>query len=212
MIYHNINMIFNKYPNKIRKLFTCFIIFGATFGCAPKLTITDIESRINKDYTAFNEGDVEYEIKNMANKYLKLRGENGVRKSLVASYKNRKNPPYFGKIGDLALQDRKKCNSTYYYYVKYKVNKSEFTPYLDSTALQLNYKIYGKESVYFNTNSKILEVIEKKSRILYLDKDRVWKLENYSSDMKYLNRYFGKGFSECVQSNVLNSEFIPYGI
>ncbi|MFZ2283796.1 MAG: hypothetical protein WAV86_07970 [Lutibacter sp.] len=192
-------------------LFFC-LFFWIMNSCSPKLNITEIEERINKDYTAFNDGDVEYEIKNTSKKYLKLRGEDGLRKNLVESYSNRKNPPYFGKIGDLALQDRKKCNSTYYYYVKYKVNKSEFTPYLDSTALQLNYKIYGKESVYFNSNSKILEVIEKKSRILYLDKDRVWKLENYSSDMKYLNRYFGKGFSECVHSNVENSEFIPYGL
>ncbi len=88
-----------------------------------------------------------------------------------------------------------------YYIVKYGVHKSELTPHIDSIALRLNYKKYGKENVFFNPNSKKLEVIEKKFEILYLDKDRVWKIVNYSSDMKYLNRYFGKGFSECIKSN-----------
>lgn len=206
------NMVYNKYFNKIIKRLICCILLGTFLSCASKLTITEIEERINRDYIAFNEGDVEYEIKNTSKKYLKLRGEKGLRKRLVETYENRRNPPNFGKIGDLAIQDRKKCNSTYYYFVKYRVHKLELTPYLDSTALQLNYKEYGKENVYFNSNSKILEVIEKKSEILYLDKDRVWKLANYSSDIKYLDRYFDQGFSECIQSNVLDSEFIPYGI
>ena len=192
-----------------------FIIIIQTFGsCAPKLTFTEIEDRINANYIAFNENDIEYEFNNTPVKYIMGYGEEGFRKKLQKIYESRKkskNRPLFNDIGNLRIQDINKCNSTYFYKVEYEVDKVQMTPYLDSIALEHNYKNYGKENVNFNPNSKILQIREKKEQILILDKDKEWKLLNYNdSEMQYLNKYYGKGFSECVQRKVTNSEYLPY--
>ena len=190
-------------------MFFICLLYLTINSCAPKLTYTEIETRINKDYTAFNEGDVEYEMKNAIKKYLKEYGKDGLRKKFQERYSNRGNHPYFN-VGSIKIQDRNKCNSTYFYHSKYTVDKSEITPYIDSTALKLNYKKYGREHVNFNPNSKILQVRIEKKGILIFDKDREWKFIFYSSELKSLNRYFGEGFSKCVKSKVENSDYLPY--
>jgi len=180
-------------------------------SCAPKLTFTEIEEKINASYTAFHEGDVEYMLKNQPKQALKEYGENGYRKKLLKVFNGkRKNIPQFNDIGEVRIQDRNKCNSTYFYKVKYLVDKTQYTPYLDSTALELNYKNYGKENVFFHSNSKFLKVREKKERILIFDKDRKWKLYEYYSNMEYYNRFYGEGFSDCIKSKVDNSDYLPY--
>ena len=185
----------------MRKLLICFIIFGTSFGCSPKLTITDIENRINRDYTAFNEGDVEYFVNNTPKKSLKKYGKEGYRKKLKKIYNEKSDYPLeFSEIGDLHVQDRKKCNSSYYYKVKYIVDKTKMTPYMDSTALMLNYKDYGKQNVSFNTNSKFLQIRQFMSKVLVFDKDRRWKLLGYEKyNIQSLNDDYGIGFCECIQ-------------
>jgi len=180
-------------------------------SCAPKLTFTEIEEKINASYTAFHEGDVEYMLKNQPKQALKEYGENGYRKNLLKVFNGKRtNIPQFNDIGELRIQDRNKCNSTYFYKVKYLVDKAEFTPYLDSTALELNYKEYGKENVNFLSNAKILQTRLKKEEILIFDKGRKWILLDYDSNMEYLNRYYGDGFSECIKSKVDSSNYLPY--
>jgi hypothetical protein len=206
----------NTIINMIKKnRLTLLIILLQTFNsCAPKLTFTEIEERVNADYIAFNENDVEYEFNNTPVKYLKGYGEEGFRKKLQKTYESRKKskyPPLFDDIGDLRTQEINKCNSTYFYKVKYIVDKAQMTPYLDSIALELNCKHYGKENVNFNQNSKILQTRLKKEGILIFDKDKVWKLLNYKSfDEQSYDIYFGKGFSECVKKKVDNSDYLPY--
>ncbi|MCT4697515.1 hypothetical protein, partial [Tenacibaculum haliotis] len=156
---------------KQSNIFILCLLYFTLYGCAPKLTYTEIENRINKDYNAFNDGNVEYEMKNTIKKYLKEYGKDGFRKMIKKRYSNRGNHPYFN-VGSIKIQDRNKCNSTYFYNTKYTVDKSEITPYIDSTALKLNYKEYGRENVNFNPNSKILQIRMEKKGILIFDKDR----------------------------------------
>ncbi|MFD0975442.1 hypothetical protein [Salinimicrobium gaetbulicola] len=178
------------------------------------MTFTEIEKRINSNYTAFNENDVEYEFGNKPVKYLKEYGEEGVREKLQEIYKLRKTRKYpilYDEIGDLRIQDINKCNSTYFYKVKYIVDKAQMTPYLDSTALERNYKSYGKDNVSFNPNSKILETRITKENILVLDKDKVWKLLDFKDfDEQLYDRFFGKGFSKCLKTKVKESDYLPY--
>ena len=199
---------------KKNRLILLIILLQTFNSCAPKLTFTEIEERINADYIAFNENDVEYEFKNTPVKHLKGYGEEGFKKKLQKTYESRKKskyPPLFDDIGDFKTQDINKCNSTYFYKVKYIVDKVQMTPYLDSTALELNYKDYGKENVNFNPNSKILQTRIRKESILIYDKDKVWKFFNYEGfDKQSYDRYFGKGFSKCVKKKVDNSEYLPY--
>jgi len=205
---YKLNMI-NRY-----QLILLIIIFQSTLSCAPKLTFTEIKERVNRDYIAFNENDIEYEYKNTPIKYLKEYGEEGFRKKLQEIYELRKEREYpiiFDDIGSLKTQDINKCNSTYFYKVKYVVDKAEITPYLDSTALELNYKSYGKENVSFNPNSKILQIRLEKESILVYDRDNVWKMLDYKNiDDEIYDRLFGKGFSKCVESKVENSKYLPY--
>jgi len=196
---------------KLLRFLVLPLMFCAFTSCSPTLTFTEVEERINSDYTAFNEGNVEYEVGNTPKKYLKEYGENGVRKKIQEIYSDRKYPSSFGVIGELKIQDRNKCLSTYFYKVKYLVDKVQMTPYLDSTALKLNYKSYGKKNVKFNPNSKILQIRLTKEEILIFDKDRKWKLLPFDNfDSQLFDRIFGKGFSECIKSEVGNSEYLPY--
>jgi hypothetical protein len=175
------------------------------------LTFTEIEEKINASYTAHFEGDIEYMIQNNPKQAVKEYGEDGLRKNLLKVFNGKRtNIPRFNDIGELRIQDRNKCNSTYFYKVKYLVDKTQYTPYLDSTALELNYKDYGKENVFFNSNSKFLQIREKKERVLILDKGRNWILLDYDSNMQYLDRYYGDGFSECIKVKVGSSNYLPY--
>lgn len=196
------------------KLILFTLIFQILFSCAPKLTFTEIEEKVNKEYIAFNKNDFEYEYDNTPIKYLKEYGEEGFRKKLQEIYESRKEsefPIMFNDIGELKIQDINKCNSTYFYKVKYIVDKTQMTPYLDSTALELNYKNYGKENVNFNPSSKILQTRLQEERILIFDKDKVWKILTFKDfDSQLYDRLFGKGFSECLKSKVGNSEYLPY--
>ena len=199
---------------KKAKMFILCLIFFTLNSCSPKLNFTEIEARINKEYIAFNENNIEYEFINTPVKYLKDYGEKGFRKKLQEIYKLRKKskyPPRFNDIGELRIQARNKCNSTYFYKVKYLLDKAQHTPFIDSTALALNYKNYGRKNVNFLPNIKILQVREKKEKILVLDKDRKWKLLTFNnSSMKPYDIYFKKGFSKCVKSKVENSDYLPY--
>ncbi len=196
------------------RLILFIVIFQTLNSCAPKLTFTEIEERVNADYIAFNENDMEYEFNNAPVKYIKGYGEEGFKKKLQKTYESRKKnkfPPLFNDIGDLSMQEINKCNSTYFYKVKYIVDKAQMTPYLDSTALEHNYKSYGKENVNFNPNSKILQIRLWKESLLIFDKDKVWKFFNYEGfDKQSYDLYFGKEFSECVKKKVDNSDYLPY--
>jgi len=199
-----------KYKQSMIFIVFCLILIS----CAPKLTFTEIKERVNENYIAFNENNIEYEFKNTPVKYLKDYGEKGYRKKLDEFYELRKEndyPPLFSDVNAVRMQDINKCNSTYFYKVKYIVDKTQMTPYLDSTALELNYKIYGKENVTFHPNSKFLQTRLRNESILIFDKDKVWKLLEYKNlDEQMYDTYFGKGFSKCVKSKVDNSDYLPY--
>jgi hypothetical protein len=196
------------------KIFIIILTYFCLNSCAPILTFTEIESRVNESYKAFNENNIEYEFKNTPIKYLKEYGEKGYKKKLLEIYELRKNnkyPPNYSEIGSLRIQAINKCNSTYFYKVKYLIDKTQHTPFIDSTALALNYKEYGRKNVNFLPKVKILQVREKKEEILILDKDRKWKLLTFNnSDMKTYDLYFGKGFSKCIKSKVSSSDYLPY--
>jgi hypothetical protein len=192
-----------------------FIVFCLTLtSCAPKLTFSEIEEKLNNKYIASNENDYEYEFNNIPVKFLKEYGEDVLKKKLQKTYETRKKDEYptnFGNIGELKIQAQNKCRSTYFYKVKYIIDKAEMTPYLDSTALELNYKIYGKENVNFNSNSKILETRQREENIIIFDKDKMWKLMPFEAfDEKMYDRIFGKGFSKCLKSKVSNSDYLQY--
>ena len=198
---------------KIRLTF--FIIgFQTLIGCAPKLTYTEIEKRVNKDYTAFNENNIAYEFRNTPVKYIKEYGEEGYKEKLQKIYELRRSskyPIFYDEIGDLRIQDLDKCNSTYFYKVKYAIDKVQMTPYIDSTALERNYKSYGRDNVSLNPNSKILEIRLTKESILVFDKDKEWKLLDYEDfDEQLYNRLYGSGFSECLTAKVKESDYLPY--
>jgi hypothetical protein len=199
---------------KQNRLILLILIIQTFSSCAPKLTFTEIKERVNADYIAFNENDFNYEFNNTPVKYVKGYGEEGFKNKLQKIHESRKKnkfPPLFNDIGDLRTQDINKCNSSYFYKVKYIIDKAQMTPYLDSIALELNYKSYGKDNVSFNSNSKILQIRLKKESILIFDKDKTWKLLNYKSfDEQSYDIYFGKGFSECVKKKVDNSDYLPY--
>ncbi|WNH10845.1 hypothetical protein [Thalassobellus suaedae] len=196
---------------EVKRFLICGLLFSAFFGCSPTLNITDLEKRINKHYTASSEGDIEYFLKNTPTKFVKEYGEDGVKKKLHQMYDNREYPELYNSIGELSVQDRSKCNSTYYYKVKYIIDRIQHTPYLDSTALKLNQEKYGFEHVHFNPKLKTLQVRENKETILLFDKKaKEWIFLDYDSDMTYLNRYFGHGFSDCLQTKIQSSTYINY--
>ena len=181
---------------KSKKLVIYFILCCTFSSCAPQLSIFEIKQKINNNYTALFEGDVKHLLKNLPKKYLEEYGKIGIREELSKIYKGRRYPVGHSNIGELVVQNRNKCNTFNYYIVTYKVSKAQMTPYLDSTALALNQKEYGKENVFFNPNSKILHVTEYKTSILIFDKDKKWKVLDL--DKEYLDRYYG-GFSKCLK-------------
>jgi hypothetical protein len=199
---------------KHNRLIFFILIIQTLSSCAPKLTFTEINKRVNANYIALNENEIEYEFNNTPLKFIKEYGEEGFRKKLQEIYESRKEseyPPFYNDIGDLRMQNINKCNSTYFYKVKYIIDKVQTTPYLDSTALEHNYKSYGKENVHFNPNLKILETRLRKEGLLILDKDNNWKFLLFEDfDEKMYDRIYGKGFSECVKSKVKTSDYLSY--
>ncbi len=185
------------------KLLIYCLLYFTLYSCSPKLKITEIEQIVNENNRASFEGNIEYLLKNMPKKYLKEFSEKAVREKLIKKYKNRDYPVAFSQIGELVVKDRNRCNSSYYYEIRYKVTTSRMTPYLDSTALKLNQNNYGKENVTFNPNSKILHITKEKPKFLIFDNDKNWKLLDI--DKESLNKYYGKEFLECTQlSNEVN--------
>ena len=172
------------------------LVFFFLYGCSPVLNISEIEQRINNNYKALSEGNVEYLLRNTPKRALKEYGEKASEIYLHKTYDNRDNPVYYNDIGQLVVQKRDRCNSYYYYKVDYIVDELQNTPYLDSTALELNQRKYGKEHVNFNPNSKILQIRKSKSKILVFDKDKRWKV--LDNDIQYLNDNYGEGFSDCI--------------
>ena len=196
------------------KLILFIILFYTMNSCAPKLTFTEIEKKINENYIALSENNIEYEFKNTPVKDIKKYGEEEFREKLEKIFKLRENSKYpisISSVGDLKIQDIHKCNSTYFYNVRYLLDISQFTPYLDSIALERNYKKYGKENVHFLSNAKILETRQKKEAILIFDKDKEWKLLKFSNlDEQMYDTYFGNGFIECIQTEIDDSDYHGY--
>ena len=190
------------------------IVTQSILSCAPKLTFTEVQERVNRNYIAFNENDVEYEYANTPVKYLKEYGKEGFREKLekiAESRSENKYPVVYDDIGSLRIQEISKCNSTYFYKVEYVVDKAQITPYLDSIALERNFKRYGQKNVSFNPNSKILQIRLEQESILIYDKDNHWKMLNYNlNNNKLFDRLFGEGFSKCMHLKVENSEYLPY--
>ncbi len=190
----------NKIITKPIRLIAYCILFLGIYSCSPKLPIFEIEEKINDDYTAHFEGDIEHMIRDTPTKLLKKYGEKGLRKKLMLVFNDsREYPVGYSNIGELDVKREGKCRSYRYYDVTYLVTKSQMTPFIDSTALKLNYKEYGKENVYLNPSSKILHVTERKHTILVYDRDKNWKILSY--DIKFLEEAFGKKFSDCLESN-----------
>lgn len=200
--------------NNILKLITCSFITISFIGCAPKLTYTEIYNLTNAQYVAFNENNIQYDYDNTLSKYIKEYGEEGYRKKLEKineSRINNEHKPIYNDIGDLKIQDLNKCKSTYFYKVKFIVDKAQMTPYLDSIALQNNYKIFGKNNVHFDSKTKILETRLRNEQVLILDRDKKWKVISLKSFEKdFYDRYYGKGFSKCVIGKSENSEYLLY--
>ena len=200
--------------NVLNKILILIISLFTFISCAPKLTFTEIKEKINKNYEAFNENDVEYEFNNTPTKLLKEYGEDGYRNKLEQVYelrKNSKNRAHYDKIGALRIQEINNCNSTYFYKAKYTIDKVQVAPYLDSITLERNFQNYGRKNVNFNTNSKMLEIREQKEGLLIFDKDKNWKfITDLNFDEEILNRLYGKEFSKCVKSKVEKSVYLPY--
>jgi len=177
-----------------------FLLFQIIISCAPKLYIYEIENKIKEDNIAMSRGDVEYIFDNMPKKYVKEYGKVGLREKLMKIYKN-KNYPLFAymNIDKLDVHSVDKCNSYYYYKVIYRVTKMQFTPYLDSTALLLNKKIYGPNNVKFDSISNNLYVTRKENKVLIFDKDKKWKIFSIKN-ASYLDKYYGVGFFDCINS------------
>lgn len=196
---------------KTKRFFIYSFLFCVFLSCSPKLTISELKHKINKHYTASSEGDIEYFFINHPDKFVKEYGENSLREKLHQMYDNREFPEFYNSIGELNFQERNKCNSTYYYKVKYIVDRTQTTPYLDSTALKRNQEKYGIEHVHFNSNLKILQVRENKESLLLFDKkNKNWIFFEYNTDMKYLDRYFGNNFSNCLKTNVDSSDYLSF--
>ncbi len=195
----------NSFFTKVIK-FSFFAILVICSNCAPKLNLYQIEKKINIDYEADFQGDIEYMLKSIPVKDIDRNGIERYRKAFKNIYNNkRKYPVNYSDIGELDVKGNGKCHSYNYYDVTYLVTKSQMTPYIDSSALERNYKKYGKENVYFNKSSKILDITERKHKILVLDKDRVWKILSY--DIKSLEESFGDKFAKCIDAaprNVVN--------
>ncbi|WP_075342036.1 hypothetical protein [Tenacibaculum agarivorans] len=182
---------------KIRSL-ALGLIFFSFFSCSQKLNLIQIEKKINERYRASFEGDIECLMNNVPIKVLKDLGDKKIREDYKSIYEEKDEFPVFvSEISELKVNDEGKCESYRFYDVNYKVTKTTKTPYLDSTALKLNYKNYGKENVSFNSDTKILKVNQIQSFMLVLDKDYKWKV--VPNDLKILASSFGDNFSKCIE-------------
>lgn len=184
---------------KYKSLLIWFLVCITLYSCTPELKVYEIEQKINKYNIASYEGNIDYLLKNTPKKAIKTYGKKYSREYLHKLYDKRDYPIYYNDIGDLVVQNRKKCNSYYIYTVDYIVDEFQMTPYLDSTALKFNQTEYGKEHVYFNSNSKILQIRKSKSKILIFDKDKRWKV--LDDNIQYLDDNYGTGFSDCIGIN-----------
>ncbi len=182
------------------RLTTYIISLMIFYNCSPKLNPYEIEVKINEKNTAHFEGNIDYMIKNLPVKELKAYGEDGVKSKLSKVFNsNRKYPISYRDIGELKVLSNGKCGSYPYYNITYRVTKVRMTQYMDSTALALNYKNYGRENVTYNPNSKILHVTEYNEAILIFDKDKNWKVLGF--DKNYIKLIYGKEFANCVESS-----------
>lgn len=182
---------------KYKKIITYSFIFCLFYNCSPKLKVYEIEQKLNENHEALFKGDIEALLKNIPKRYMIEQGEDNLRKVLVKRYSNVKYPIRNSEISNLNILDKGKCNSFYYYKVNFISDKSQITPYLDSIALKLNEEKYGREHVSFNPNSKILQIREKKTKILVLDKDKNWKILNL--DGQSLSENYGEKFWFCIE-------------
>jgi len=180
---------------KYKYLLLC-AVFIIIYGCASNLSVFEIEDRINEYNTAMSNDDIDYTISNLPKKYLHDNDVSMVKEKLQKLYNNREYPKAFSNIGELKILKEGKCNSHYFYKVRYKVKVAQITPYLDSTALEFNYSKYGKENVSFKDNSKILQITKNDKKIIVNDVDRNWKILNYNRES--LNKYFGNDFFNCT--------------
>lgn len=180
-----------------KHLFLCTSFIVLLSSCNSSLSFFEIEERINEYYTAMSNGNIDYEINNLPKKYLLDIDVSMVKEKLQKLHNNREYPKAYSNIGELKITKEGKCNSHYYYKVRYEVKVAQMTPYLDSNALEFNYTKYGKENVSFKDNSKILQITKNDEKILIHDKDKNWKILNIYKES--LNTYFGENFSDCIK-------------
>lgn len=181
-----------------RKYLIVYSIFNIILlGCTSNLSTIEIEKRINEYNTAMSNGNIDYVINNLPKKYLRDNDVSMVKEKLQKLHNNREYPKAYSNIGELKITNEGKCNSYYFYKVKYKVKVAQITPYLDSNALKFNYTKYGKENVSFKDKSKILQITKNDEKILVNDVDRCWKILNYNKQS--LNKYFGDNFFSCTK-------------
>jgi Fe-S cluster assembly iron-binding protein IscA len=175
-------------------LYVFFIVI--LHGCTSNLSVFEIEDRINEYNTAMSKDDIDYEISNLPKKYLSNIEISSVKEKIQKIYDRTEYPKVYSNIGELEILKEGKCNSFYFYKVKYKVTVAQMTPYLDSSALKYNYSKYGKENVSFKEKSKILHITKNDEKILIHDKDKNWKILNIYKES--LNKYFGNDFFSCI--------------
>lgn len=160
---------------------------------------------MEKDLTAISENDIEYTVNNTPYKYWKSYSKEGIRANLKKNYTIGEVSVVFGEISGLKVQNKKRCNSFnyyyyYYYYATFFVQEAWYAKYLDSTALEFYYQEYGKNNVNFNSNSKILTIVDTKKKVVIFDKDRKWKVLIINDE--FLGKNYGEDFSDCLKSSL----------
>jgi hypothetical protein len=177
------------------------IIFLAiiAFRCSPRLNYNEIASKVNRINQSELGERADAIIGNTPSAFYEQRDKESRKKELTKLFENSDLKINYSDIKNLVVDSRKKCNIVFYYKIRYEVTRSEFAPYLDSTALSFNYKNYGKENVIFNDSSKILTTSRTEDKILIFDDDKSRKILELTSS--HLDRYYGNGFSQCVKND-----------
>lgn len=180
-----------------------FLIAFIIYGCAPYLSVTEVAEKLNVPNEISFDDRAQNIVQNTPSAYFQLnkKDKDVVIKEYAQFYRDQSTGTGISrsKIRNLSMSERFKCNSTYFYKIKYEYTKTEITPYLDSTALSLNIASYGKENVFFNEVSKVLTLNLTEERIVVYDEDKSWKI--LPIDGVDNDTYYGTGFSKCVQKN-----------
>ena len=183
------------------KIFFYFLPFLLFSACAPSLTIYQIEKKINNNYKAFVDQNIDHMVENTPKEYLEAYGKKEVKEKLTKIFKNKgESTKVYNKISSLHVRGRLKCNKYYFYTVSYKVKSTEYTPYIDSTALALNINNYGKKNVQLEgvRPNIFLTITKSEEEILIYDKDKKWKILHLNQE-KSIDKYYNHLFSKCLK-------------